>query len=234
MATTTDNEAGYRSGNGYVIINYNNQVTYPVVVQTSGLTSGSTFGVGTTTECWTATDVYGNTSQCCFNVVVTDNQPPVITCPTDVTVSTDPNLCTAVVCYTLPTATDNCAGTGTQTFSYSGSIVNFVVPPGATALTVTAEGAEGGGTTNYGSNPGRGASITGTVNVNSGDVISILVGQQGFNGNANSGSCGGGGGGSFVWDVTQSNNLLIAAGGGGGTGYGYVGEIGRASCRERV
>jgi hypothetical protein len=56
--------------------------------------------------------------------------------------------------------------------------------------------------------------MTGTFSVTPGQVLNILVGQQG----GGSTYVGGGGGGSFVWDNATST-LLIAAGGGGGGGY---------------
>ena len=228
-ATSVVNTTGSQAGNGYVIISYpNSTLTYPVVTQTSGLASGSTFPVGTTTECWTAIDGSGNTAQCCFNIVVTDNQPPVITCTSDIIVNNDQDNCSAVVCYDLPIATDNCSSNGTLSFNYTGSVNSWQVPPGVTSVTISAAGAAGGGQTNYGSAGGLGAQISGTVSVNSGDMLNIIVGQRGFDGNPGFNTSGGGGGGSFVWDVTQSNNLLIAAGGGGGAGYGYVGAVGGA------
>ena len=59
---------------------------------------------------------------------------------------------------------------------------------------------------------GRGTIMTGTFKLNKGDVIKILVGQEGGNGQGHDGS--GGGGGTFV--VKEEGTLLIIAGGGGG------------------
>jgi hypothetical protein len=67
-----------------------------------------TFNVGVTTVTYTSSDAAGNTSTCSFTVTVNDVQPPVITCPANVTVSNDPGLCSAVVNYALPSASDNC------------------------------------------------------------------------------------------------------------------------------
>jgi hypothetical protein len=39
------------------------------------------YPLGTTTVCWTATDLNGNSASCCMAVVVFDNTPPVLTCP---------------------------------------------------------------------------------------------------------------------------------------------------------
>ena len=104
---------------------------------------------------------------------------------------------------------------GSQTFDYSGSIVNFTVPVGITTLQIEARGAQGGsGGINSG---GQGARIKGDITVTPGQVLKILVGQLGgsqgfFNGTG----VGGGGGGTFVTD--NSNNPLIIAGGGSGGG----------------
>jgi hypothetical protein len=130
------------------------------------------------------------------------------TCQPNVTVSTDPGSCNAVVNYATPVVPGNCP----LVFNYSGSIVNWTVPAGVTSITITAKGAEGG---NYISSPnaraGLGASMTGTFSVTPGNQLKILIGGStpGWNN---------GGGGTFVTDV--SNNPLIVAGGGGGSSAG--------------
>jgi len=48
--------------------------------------SGSTFQLGPTIVTCIATDQYGNSSECQFNVMVVDTTPPEITCPEDITV----------------------------------------------------------------------------------------------------------------------------------------------------
>jgi uncharacterized protein YjdB len=101
-------------------------------------------------------------------------------------------------------------------FSYTGSIVNYTVPVGVTALAITAKGAQGGLGNGVG---GKGAIMTGTFNVIPGHVLKVLAGEQTT---TITHLAGGGGGGSFVWDFTGSNLLLIAAGGGGGGGTAGV------------
>ena len=59
---------------------------------------------------------------------------------------------------------------------------------------------------------GRGARMVGTFNLSRGEIIQILVGQEG--GIRNNEGSSGGGGGTFV--VRGSNTSLIVAGGGGG------------------
>ena len=77
---------------------------------------------------------------------------------------------------------------------------------------IEAVGAAGGYDENQNSAQyrGRGARMVGTFNLSQGEIIQILVGQEG--GIRNKGS--GGGGGTFV--VRGNNTPLIVAGGGGG------------------
>ncbi|MEO0527602.1 MAG: HYR domain-containing protein, partial [Bacteroidota bacterium] len=81
---------------------------------TNNYNPGDTFLPGTTTVIYTATDLAGNTATCSFDVIVTDDEDPVISGPSDITVPADNVGCTAIVNYAAPTATDNCAaGDGT-------------------------------------------------------------------------------------------------------------------------
>ena len=70
--------------------------------------SGSVFPKGNTTVNCTAANGIPPDAMCSFTVTVNDNQPPAITCPANITQSTDPDLCSAVVTYPAPTVTDNC------------------------------------------------------------------------------------------------------------------------------
>lgn len=102
---------------------------------------------------------------------------------------------------------------GSQTFSYTGSIVNWNVPAGVTSIDIEAWGAQGGNSS--GTAGGLGARIKGTFSVTPGQTLKILVGGQG-----GTGTQGGGGGGTFV--TTSANAALCIAGGGGGGYYpGY-------------
>lgn len=78
--------------------------------KTSGPNQGPNFPIGTTTVIYTATDVNGLTGTCQFNVVVTDTESPVITCPADISVPAANGTCAANVSYSTPSATDNCSG----------------------------------------------------------------------------------------------------------------------------
>jgi len=68
---------------------------------------------GTTTIHWTATDDAGNSSSCNQTVTVNDNEPPTISCPSNITKNNDPGTCGAVVTYTTPVGQDNCPGATT-------------------------------------------------------------------------------------------------------------------------
>ncbi|HJQ27282.1 MAG TPA: HYR domain-containing protein, partial [Blastocatellia bacterium] len=114
--------------------------------------SGSTFQKGTTTVTCSVSDASGNPARCSFTVTVSDAQPPTITCPANITKSTDPNACTAVVMYPTPTVSDNCSNLGSPMCSpASGS----TFPKGTT--TVNCSVTDGSGNT---------ASCSFTVTVN--------------------------------------------------------------------
>jgi len=100
--------------------------------------SGFDFPVGTTTVTNTAWDSSGNRSQCTFTVTVNDTQPPVITCPDDITVNAPPGACTSNVTFSV-TATDNCAVTNLASVPASG----FAFPVGTTTVTTTARDRSG-------------------------------------------------------------------------------------------
>ncbi|MDP4828083.1 MAG: HYR domain-containing protein [Flavobacteriales bacterium] len=97
-------------------------VTIPVVTATdncavasivndyNGTADGSdTYPVGTTTVTWTITDIHGNVTTCQIDVVITDDEAPVVTCPSDITQPADGGSCDAVVTVDAMIATDNCA-----------------------------------------------------------------------------------------------------------------------------
>ena len=84
---------------------------------------------------------------------------------------------------------------------------------------IEAVGAAGGYDiyTNSSQYRGRGARMIGTFNLSQGEIIQILVGQEGYINKKSYGS--GGGGGTFV--VRGSITPLIIAGGGGGVSKAY-------------
>lgn len=74
-----------------------------------------------------AIDGYGNIGYCVTFVVVQDNLPPVLTCPTNKTINCDQSSAPAATGFA--TATDNCAGTVTPTFTDTyGTIVSGAPP----------------------------------------------------------------------------------------------------------
>src|SRR5262249_32816521 len=98
--------------------------------------SGTTFNKGVTTVTCTVSDAATppNTTTCSFTVTVNDTQAPSMTCPANITKSTDPNLCSAVATYTTPTGDDNSPGIGTVTCSPASGAV---YPKGVTTVTCT-------------------------------------------------------------------------------------------------
>ncbi|MFZ1515029.1 MAG: HYR domain-containing protein [Saprospiraceae bacterium] len=110
-------------------------------IQTAGLASGSYFAVGTTTNTFKVTDAAGNTMTCSFTVTVNDAEAPQISCPNNITVSTDAGLCTTVVNYTAPVGTDNCPGANTIQTAGLASGASF--PKGTTTNTFKVTDATG-------------------------------------------------------------------------------------------
>ncbi len=102
-------------------------------------------------------------------------------------------------------------------FDYTGATEQFIVPAGVHSLSISATGGSGGTGNQDGNSAagGLGAEASALFTVNPGDILTIAVGQSGFNGVFSS-TGGGGGGGSFV--IGSGNVLLLAAGGGGGGG----------------
>ncbi len=104
-------------------------------------------------------------------------------------------------------------------FTYSGTVQNYVVPSTGSYV-IEAAGAQGG---SGGGPGGKGARLKGVFDLNEGDCLQIVVGQQGIPGSSIHLAAGGGGGGSFVWlgmsnDKRRAQLLLAAGGGGGGAG----------------
>ncbi|HMD00827.1 MAG TPA: HYR domain-containing protein, partial [Ferruginibacter sp.] len=88
----------------------------------------------TITRTYKATDPSGNFATCSQTITVNDNTAPAITCPGTITQNSDTGVCGAIVNFAA-TATDNCAGA--VTISYSTNPGSFF-PVGTTPVTVTA------------------------------------------------------------------------------------------------
>ena len=94
---------------------------------------GVTFAQGTTTVIWTATDNSDNSITCQFNVIVSDNEVPVISdCVADFSVSNDISECGSIVSWTPPTFTDNCGAVMTSSHN-----PGDFFPVGTTTVTYT-------------------------------------------------------------------------------------------------
>ena len=105
-------------------------------------------------------------------------------------------------------------------------IQEWTVPATAT-YTIEAYGAQGGRSYLLSSSTwfdgGKGAKMVGDFSLSQGDVLKIVVGQEGVE--FGSGSRGAGGGGGTFVVLSSGTTLLIAAGGGGGAGdYAYSGH----------
>jgi len=127
----------------------------------TAITSPFVFPVGATTVIATALNAAGYDT-CTFQVVVKDVQPPVVTCPANITRPNDPGLCGAVVAYPAATASDNCTGV---TITYSKASASFF-DVGITTVVVSATD---------GSNNTATCSFTVTVNDVEPPVIHDLV-----------------------------------------------------------
>jgi hypothetical protein len=119
-------------------------------------------------------------------------------------------------------------GTLAGQVTVNAGIQSWTVPKTGT-YTIQAVGAGGGrgkqnGTASYSSGvAGKGARMSGRVDLTEGDILRIIVGQKGQEKTNSPQKGGGGGGGSFV--VTADGTPLVVAGGGGGSGR-YNGDNG--------
>ncbi|MBE0661891.1 MAG: HYR domain-containing protein [Bacteroidales bacterium] len=92
-------------------------------VRSDGLALSDPYPLGITTITWTATDDAGNTDECVQQVVVTDDEPPTITCPDDIVMGNDPGECGAEVDYDVLFG-DNCSVASLPGFTLIGTMDN--------------------------------------------------------------------------------------------------------------
>jgi hypothetical protein len=86
-----------------------NEVTV-IGLRSDGLGLTNAYPKGTTLITWTATDAVGLTNSCLQTISIQDHEPPVITCPPNLTYSESPeNSGGAIVDFPVPVATDNCS-----------------------------------------------------------------------------------------------------------------------------
>lgn len=134
--TTVNNTPGICSASVAFGADTNTAVPTAVLyyrIGNTAITSPYVFPVGTTTVVATALNAAGYDS-CTFKVTVEDVEPPVVTCPANITKPNDPGKCGAVVTYPDATASDNCS---TVTITYSKASGSFF-DVGTTTVTVTA------------------------------------------------------------------------------------------------
>ncbi|MCF8298435.1 MAG: HYR domain-containing protein, partial [Saprospiraceae bacterium] len=106
----------------------------------SSTLAGAIFPKGSTNVVWTVSDASSNIATCSFEVVVTDNENPSITLPTNISINNDPGICGAKVNYTVGYS-DNCFGsTIAQT---AGLASGSLFPIGTTTNTFVVTDASG-------------------------------------------------------------------------------------------
>lgn len=135
------------NGTGWDVVATDNCTTTTSAYALTGATSstgtsldGVVFNSGTTTVTWTVTDGSGNTSVCFFDIVVEDDEDPVITdCPTNIVLTNDAVICGAVATWTAPTASDNCTVASFTSTHNPGD----TFPVGTTTVTYTVTDAIG-------------------------------------------------------------------------------------------
>ena len=219
--TVTVTTAAGTSGAQTFTINLRRRPTLTSVAPNQGMRgttvavtlTGTNFVVGATTVAVSGagvtvtTVVVGSTTSLTANFVL---DPAAAAGPRTVTVTTAGGTSGA------QTFTINLPPPPTFTFTSPGGSQPFIVPPGVTTLTVTAQGAQGG---TGGSPGGLGGSVTATLTVVPGETLNVRVGGQGgagaagaaggFNGGGagGTGSFGGGGGGAS--DI-RSGGVVIA------------------------
>jgi gliding motility-associated-like protein len=96
--------------------------------QTNGLTSGTIFPIGNTTNTYETVDLAGNTSTCTFNVMVIDNELPSIICPNNIVV------CEENITITQPVVSDNCVITSLLNDFNNSSDASGLYPIGNTTI----------------------------------------------------------------------------------------------------
>ena len=116
------------------------------------------------------------------------------------------------------------------TYSYTGAMQSFTVPPCAGSVTITVAGAKGVGTTSpYTWAPGKGGIASGVLAATTGQVLNIFVGgTNGFNGGGPGllGANGGGASDVRVGGVSLSDRVIVAGGGGGAGGDNWGCNVG--------
>lgn len=103
----------------------------------------SFFPLGTTIVTWRAVDVAGNSVTCTQTISVSDNDPPIISCPSNLTVGTN-NGCAYTGSIGTATATENCTASGSIVITNNAPVT---FPVGNTTVTWTATDSAGNSST---------------------------------------------------------------------------------------
>ena len=131
----------------------------------------------------------------------------------------------------------NSAAQVTQTFTFTGAMQTFVVPPCVSTITVDVKGSQGG-SNSAGILGGLGGSSNGVLSVAQGNTLYIYVGgMNGYNGGGLPGAStctaaigGFGGGASDIrLNGTALGNRVAVGAGGGGAGGERIGTCGRGT-----
>ncbi|MDY0102090.1 MAG: Calx-beta domain-containing protein, partial [Lentimicrobium sp.] len=154
-ATTNSGNCSYtHSGTAWNVTATDNCTVGSIVYTLSGATegtinttlNGAVFNTGVTTVNVLVSDGAStpNTVSCSFTVTVTDDDAPTVTCPSDITQSTDASACTASVVIPAITFGDNCSSpslawstTGATEISSNGQPGAQTFNIGVTTVTLT-------------------------------------------------------------------------------------------------
>jgi len=108
-----------------------------VVITRTGVPAGHIFPLGTTNVTYTANDGHGNSASAVQHVTVTDNTPPSITAPADITVIAGAS-CSATVDPGTSAASGSCSGVTVTSVRSDGQPLSAPFPLGTTTITWTA------------------------------------------------------------------------------------------------
>ena len=122
-----------------------------------------------------------------------------------------------------PNSNERYSGTSLEGITVKNGLQTWLVPFTA-HYNISACGATGGNFKLYGEQGGRGAKVQGTIHLQKGIRLVVLVGQRG--------SGGGGGGGLYVIFADTSTPLVVA--GGGGAAYYVDGDPGQGGREGNV
>ena len=119
----------------YEIPQSSDNCNVPSLTLTLGLPSGSTFPLGLTQVCYESKDGNGNSANCCFLVLIMDQEAPNISCPADITEQTDATACQKqTVFIPLPNTADNCNVSLTRNSHTQLEDANGIYPYGLTIV----------------------------------------------------------------------------------------------------